>query len=81
MRGHKRVITVVYDSEEELLRNGWAAARASASHLVDAPSALFCQTDPATSRRVRFTKPRRSDPHPYWDAADLVVRHLKAIFS
>ena len=81
VRGHKRVITVVYDSEEELPRNGWAAARASASHLVDAPSALFCRPDPATSRRVRFTKPRRSDPHPYWDAADLVVRHLKAIFS
>lgn len=81
VRGHKRLVTVVYDSEEELPRDGWPAARPSAAQLLDAPSAIFCETDPATSRRQRFTKPRRSDPHPYWDAADMLVRHLKAIFS
>src|SRR5215207_10038656 len=81
VRGHKRLVTVVYDSEEELPRARWAVARASAAHLIDAPSVIFCRTDPATSRRQRLTKPRRSDPHPYWDAADLLVRHLKAIFS
>ena len=26
VRGHKRLVTVVYDSEEELPRGGWAAA-------------------------------------------------------
>lgn len=81
VRGHKRVVTAVYDSEEELPRDGWATSRPGAMQLIDAPSASFCLTDQATSRRQRFTKPRRSDPHPYWDAADHLVRHLKAIFS
>jgi hypothetical protein len=81
VRGHQRLVTAVYDSEEELPRAGWGSARPTAAPLIDAPSAIFCQADPATGRRQRFTKPRRSDPHPYWDAADQLVRHLTAIFG
>ena len=81
VRTHKRLVTAVYDSEEEVPRSNWASISPAAAELVDAPSVSFCQVDPATGRRRRYAKPRRSDPDPYWDAADTLVRHLKAIFS
>ena len=41
-----------------------------------APVVEFSSADPATGACTRFNKPRRSDPDPYWDRMDRVVRHL-----
>jgi hypothetical protein len=70
VRGMSRAVVAVYgaaplDDLPEQVRN--------------APTVPFSKTDPATGACTRFNKPRRSDPDPYWDSLDRVVRHLAAI--
>jgi hypothetical protein len=81
VRGHKRLVAVVYDAEEETPRARWADTWAPAAELVDAPCATFCLKDAATGERRRYTKPLRSDQDSYWKETDHLVRHLKAILS
>jgi hypothetical protein len=66
VRGFKRIVVVQYDEEP---RDDWPEV------LRDAPCVSFCEG------RRRFTKPRRSDPDPYWERVDAVVRHLSAILG
>ena len=81
VRNHKRLVVVVYDSEEDTPRSGWAAKWPVASELRDAPCAVFCEKDDATGARLRHSQPLRRDPHPYWSALDKLVRHLKAVLT
>lgn len=70
VRGLSRVI--VATSEE-------TSIQALPDQVRNAPAVPFSKTDPATGARTRFNKPRRSDPDPYWEGVDRVVRHLAAV--
>jgi hypothetical protein len=81
VRHHKRVVVVVYDAEEVTPRPTWANKYPLAAELVDAPCANFCVRDPATGDRMRYSRPLRRDPDPYWTSVDRLVRHLTAVFT
>jgi hypothetical protein len=70
VRGFKRVVVVVYDDES---RAKWPP------DLLDAPTTIFFESDAATGSQIRYNKPRRSDPAPYWDSIDKLTRHLSAV--
>jgi hypothetical protein len=72
VRGVSRVVVAVYGEAPlcELPRG-----------VATAPAVPFCRSDPATGACTRFNKPRRSDPDPYWESVDRVVRHLAAILK
>ena len=70
VRGMSRVVVAVY---------GEAPLNDLPEQVRNAPTVPFSKTDPATGACTRFNKPRRSDPDPYWDSLDRVVRHLAAI--
>jgi hypothetical protein len=73
IRNHKRIVVAVLDAEEDTPRAGWPAI------LQDAPCAIFCETEVATRRRVRFERPARSGRDPYWERIDDLLRHIKSV--